>query len=147
MRVQENETVPVDGGQDAKKFLAFPVLNYTTGNVQVWEVTQKSIKRELMALEADPDWGNLCDFDIEVERTGNDLQTTKYRVSPKPKQPLNEEIQASIVTNGLPELRALYLSEDPFSYVLTKEQEKSLSAGKTPEKEEVSEEDIKELPF
>jgi len=146
-RVQENETVPMSEGENAKKFLAFPVLNYQTGNVQVWEVTQKSIKRELMSLESDADWGDLGTYDIEIERTGTDLQTTKYRVSPKPKQPLNEEIQASILTNGLPELRALYLSQDPFTYILTKEEEKSLKEGKTPEKEEVSEEETEKLPF
>lgn len=147
VRVQEHETVPVSEGENAKKFLAFPVLNYTSGNVQVWEVTQKTIKKELMALEADPDWGDLKTYDIEIERTGNDLQSTKYRVSPKPKQELNEEIQANILTNGLPELKALYLSEDPFTFVLTDEQEKSLKAGKTPAKEEVSEAETENLPF
>ena len=147
VRVQENETVPVSEGENAKKFMAFPIFNYATGTVQVWEVTQKSIKRELLAYEADPDWGDLKEYDIEVTREGTDLQTTKYRVTAKPKNPLIEDLQKSILVNGLPELRALYLSQDPFTYVLTEEEEKSFKAGKTPEKEEVSEEDTKDLPF
>ena len=146
IRVMENEPVPVETGGNAKKFMAFPVLNYQSGNIQIWEVTQKSIKQDLLGYEADPDWGDLTTYDITVTRTGQTLQDTKYSTSPKPKQPLNEEVQKDIVDNGLPELRALYFSEDPFTYVLTKEQEKELEERAKSKKEDV-EVDTDNLPF
>lgn len=145
VRVLESEGVLVSEGSEAKKFLAFPVFNYTTGNIQVWEVTQKGIKRDLLAYEADPEWGDLKEYDIEIERTGTDLQSTKYRTTAKPKQPISEALQEAILKNGLPELKALYFSEDPFTFVLTKEQEKELEErGKKVKEEKVETDD---LPF
>lgn len=141
----ENESVPVDAGQDAKKFMAFPVLNYASGKIQVWEVTQKSIKQALIGYEKDADWGDLTGYDITVTRTGQTLQDTKYTTSPKPKQPLNEATARGIVDFGLPELRALYFSEDPFTYVLTNEQVKELEE-RAKAKTEV-EVDTTDLPF
>lgn len=144
-RVLENETVPVSTGEQAAKFLAFPVFNYTTGNIQILEVTQKTLKRPLLALEADPDWGDLKEYDIEIERTGTDKNNTKYFINPKPKQPLKEELQESILKNGLPEIRALYFSEDPFTFVLSKEQEKELEERAKIKGSEEAEKD--DLPF
>lgn len=146
VRVMENESVPVDTGKDARKFIAFPVLNYTTGNIQVWEVTQKSIKSDLLRYEKDEDWGDLTGYDIVVERKGQTLQDTKYTTSPKPKQVLNEATARDIVDFGLPELRALYFGEDPFTYVLTDEQVKELEERAKSKKEDV-EVDEKDLPF
>lgn len=124
--------------------MTFPVLNYASGDIQVWEVTQKSIKQDLLGYEADEDWGDLTNYDIAVTRVGLTKEDTRYSTSPKPKQELNEEIQKDIVEHGLPELRALYFSEDPFTFVLTDEQVKELEERAKTKKEEVETED---LPF
>ena len=125
-RLPLEENPPVEQAETVKKFLAFPVWNYEFSRVQIWEVTQATIQRELKAYEKDSEWGNLMDYDLSIERTGNDKNNTKYRVSPKPKSELSEEIVKQIV---LPNMDALYEGKDPFANeeVSTEEMEKILS--------------------
>jgi hypothetical protein len=104
--------------------LAFVVYNRDLDKVQILEVTQSTIQRELTSLEKDKDWGDLKEYDIEIERTGNDKNTTKYRVTPKPKSPLPKELK-----EGLPVLEALYLGVDPFAF--NPEATESLSEAET----------------
>lgn len=114
-RVKEGQPVPVEHAEDIRKFLAMPVWNYTEGKVQIWEVTQSSIQKELKAYDKDSDWGSLTDYDLEIERTGLDKMTTKYRVTAKPKSELSKDIKKAI-EDGLPVLEALYVNADPFTY-------------------------------
>ena len=113
-RIPMDGRPPVEYAEETRKFLAFPIYNYDLEKIQVWEVTQASIQKELKALEADKDWGNLGDFDLEIERTGNDKNTTRYRVTPKPKSSLSDKIQKKL-EDGLPNLDVLYQGLDPFS--------------------------------
>jgi hypothetical protein len=103
---------PVEYAETVKRFLAFPIWNYDSRKIQVWEVTQTSIQKELKALEADPDWANLIDFDLEINREGQDMKSTKYRVTPKPKTPPDKDIQA---VSLLPDLNQLFKGGDPFN--------------------------------
>lgn len=114
-RIREDENPPVALADQVKKFLAFPVWNYALGRVQVLEVAQPSIQRELIALEKDKDWGDLQTYDIEIDRTGVDKMTTRYRVTPKPVKELPLEVVAAVEA-GLPVLEALFESQDPFNY-------------------------------
>ena len=111
-RLPLEDSPPVEHAETLKKFLAFPIWNYELGRVQIWEVTQATIQRELKAYEKDVDWGDLQSYDLEIERTGNDKNTTRYRVSPKPKAPLDKDIEEQI---SLPNLDALYRGADPFA--------------------------------
>lgn len=111
-RLPLEENPPVEHAETLKKFLAFPIWNYEVGHVQIWEITQATIQRELKAYEKDVDWGNLVDYDLEIERTGNDKNNTKYRVSPKPKAVLDKEIEDKI---ALPNMDALYEGKDPWA--------------------------------
>ena len=97
---------PVEFAEDVKKFLAFVVWNYEIERLQVLEITQSSIQKELKALEKDKEWKDLKTFDILIERTGVDKNTTKYRVSPKPHSELSKEIEEA--KKGLPVLEALF---------------------------------------
>lgn len=114
-RLKDDAPIPVEHAEDVRRFLAMPVWNYAENKIQIWEVTQASIQKELKAYDRDPDWGSLTDYDIEVERTGLDKMTTKYRVSTKPKSVLSKEI-VKAVEAGLPVLAALYVNQDPFTY-------------------------------
>lgn len=111
-RLPLKDNPPVEHAETVKKFLAFPVWNYEVGKVQIWEITQATIQRELKAYEKDPDWGNLQEYDLEITREGQDRNSTKYRVSPKPKSDLPKEVEKDIV---LPNMDALYDGLDPFS--------------------------------
>lgn len=118
-RIPMDGRPPVEFAESVKKFLAFTVYNYEAKKIQVWEVNQVSIQKELKALEADPDWENLMDFDLEIERTGTDKNTTRYRVTPKPKGDLAVEVAEAVTANGLPVLEGLYEEgADPFTYVI-----------------------------
>ena len=75
----------------------------------------KEMAYALKALEKDADWQNLLDFDIEIERTGQDMQNTRYNVVPKPKSELSKDCEKA-VKEGLPVLDALYLGKDPFNF-------------------------------
>ena len=104
---------PVEFADSVRKFLAFPIWNYAEEKVQIMELAQSSLQKELKAYEKDTDWGDLTTYDLEIERTGNDKMSTRYRVSPKPKAPLAKEIDKAI--EALPNLDMLYSGEDPFS--------------------------------
>ena len=113
-RIKMDGRPPVEYAESVKKFLAFAIYNYELSKIQVWEINQVSIQKELKALEVDSDWNNLMDFDLEIERTGQDKNTTRYRVTPKPKaDPSTDVIEA--VGKGLPALAALYEGTDPFA--------------------------------
>ena len=113
-RIKMDGRPPVEYAESVKKFLAFVVYNYELSKIQVWEVNQTSIQTELKALEKDSDWENLMDFDIEIERTGTDKNTTRYRVTPKPKSDLPAEVIDLVASKALPDLQALYEGADPF---------------------------------
>ena len=115
-RLREEENPPVAHAEDIKKFLAMPVWNYDQEKIQILEVTQSTIQRELKALDKDKDWGDLTEYDIEIERTGNDKNTTKYRITPKPKSKLEASTQKAVEL-GLPVLEALFDGADPFTTV------------------------------
>ena len=114
-RIPVDQNPPVEFAESVKKFLTFVIWNYEFGRMQVWEVTQSSIQRELKRLDHDPDWGSLTDYDLKVTRVGTDMNTTRYTVTPKPKTEISKEI-AKAVNEGLPELKALFVNEDPFSF-------------------------------
>lgn len=62
-----------------KEFRAMCVWNYDTKRVEIWEVTQAKIKEALFNLNKDPDFWNPMNYDIKVNRTWEQLDTT-YQV-------------------------------------------------------------------
>lgn len=115
-RLPEDKNPPVEYAESVKKFLAFPVWNYTESRIQILSISQASIQKELKAYDKDPDWGDLQDYDIEITREGQDKTSTKYRVTAKPKSKIADEIIKAMTERGLPVLEALYKNADPFNY-------------------------------
>tara|TARA_R100000808_G_C2154207_1_gene165026 strand:- start:2205 stop:2750 length:546 start_codon:yes stop_codon:yes gene_type:complete len=96
-----------------KHFWAFLVLN--EGTVQICEITQRGIQDALRELLNDPDWGDLKQYDICIQREGEGMETS-YTVIPKPKAPLSEADVATIKEKlPLINMAALYQGEDPFA--------------------------------
>jgi hypothetical protein len=56
-----------------------------------------TIQKAIGALYRDADWGDPAEYDIEVTRTGEGMDT-KYTVVPKPKQPLTADEKALIAS-------------------------------------------------
>ena len=75
-----------------KEILAFPVYNFDQKAVQILQINQVTIQRELYRLAQDEDWGDPQDYSIVINR-GKTGQKVSYTVSPKPKKELPAEAQ------------------------------------------------------
>lgn len=83
------------GTVDVKFFIAVPVYNYETGKVQVLQVTQKSILKEIDSISQMEDYSDLLEWDFSISKKGSGL-TTEYTVRPVPrKKGAQEHIDAA----------------------------------------------------
>lgn len=94
-------------------FWAFPIWNYTTNKVEIFEVTQKTIQASLAGYSADEDWGDVTGYDITINKKGEKL-TTEYQVRPSPKKLLSDDILAVVKDSPKPNLEALFTNGNPF---------------------------------
>ena len=104
-----------------KHFWAMVVWNYNAKKVQILEITQKTIRKAIMALERNTKWGDAAEFDITVEREGEGFDTT-YTTTPNPKEELDEKIVKEYEAMSI-KLEALYDGEDPFEDMVKKAKE------------------------
>lgn len=109
------EETPTDIKKDGKvkPFWAFVVWNYTTNQVQILELTQKSIMHAIKALVDSKKWGNPKGYDITVTRTGEGLDT-EYTIMPNPHSETEDAIKNAFLDKPI-KLEALYEGKDPFS--------------------------------
>ena len=94
-----------------KQFYAMIVWNYTTEKFEVWVVTQKGLKDTIYANYEDEDWGDPVEYDMTVNRSGTDINTT-YTLTPKPHSKFkggDMELVKKITLDNL------YGGGDPFS--------------------------------
>lgn len=102
-----------------KHFWAFKVWNYDTKAVQIMEITQSTIQGAIQTLASSEDWGSPIDYDLTIERTGEDM-LTKYSVTPTPPKELTEEIKLEVEKVKV-DLDKLLEGGDPFVFNETKE--------------------------
>lgn len=76
--------------QKLSHFWAMPVYNFALENVQVWEITQKTIQQAIEGLARNEDWGSPLEYNLTINKKGRDLET-KYVVTPSPKNELKGE--------------------------------------------------------
>lgn len=88
-RYKDKSDVPANA-DDAKYFWFFPV--WMNDSVKFLEVPQKSVLSELAFFDQNEDWGELFNYDIIVNRTGDGMET-QYRTAPVPKKPLSKDGQ------------------------------------------------------
>jgi hypothetical protein len=107
------DKAPLNFAERPKEFFAMLVWNYKESRIQILELTQAGLKRELMALASDKeDWGDPRKYDISITKSGEGLETT-YAMTPKPPKPRADEINEA-VKNLKVNMEALYDGEDPF---------------------------------
>jgi hypothetical protein len=83
------------GTIDVKFAIAVPVYNYESGKVQVLQITQKSILKELDSISQMEDYAELLSWDFSISKKGSGL-TTEYTVRPVPrKKGAQEHIDAA----------------------------------------------------
>jgi hypothetical protein len=78
------------GTADVKFFVALPVYVYDAGKVQVLQITQKSILKEIDAISQMEDYADLLAWDFIISKKGSGL-TTEYNVRPAPRKKGSQE--------------------------------------------------------
>lgn len=78
------------GTVDIKFFIAIPVYVYDAGKVQVLQLTQKSIIKELDTISQMEDYENLLEWDFILSKKGSGL-TTEYTLRPAPRKKGSQE--------------------------------------------------------
>lgn len=96
-----------------KEFCTFIVWNYGTKQVEILEITQKTIRKQLEKIAQDEDYGDIKGYDVTVNREGEGLETS-YQVTPKPPKQADEAILEAYSKSNI-NLKALYDAEDPFT--------------------------------
>jgi hypothetical protein len=78
------------GTVDVKFFIAIPVYSYEAGKVQVLQLTQKSIIKELDAISQVEEYADLLTWDFAISRKGTGLNT-EYQIRPLPRKKGSQE--------------------------------------------------------
>lgn len=112
-----------DPKQPPRHFWAFPIRNYTTEKVEIWEVSQATIRNQITTLVTS-EWGNPMEYDLVVSKTGTTKDDTVYFVvtTPNGKTPVSAEIAEKFKETPV-YLEALYDGLDPFELWLEKKKE------------------------
>jgi len=97
-----------------KAFWAFPVYNYQTKTVQILEVTQKTIMKDIKSLVDNSKWGNPIMYDIAITKTGEGLETEYSTQGEPPIGEPSDEIKTAFMEKTI-KLENLYAGKDPFS--------------------------------
>ena len=118
-----------------KHFWAFVVFNRSSEKIQILEITQATVRRQVNALYNNEKWGDPKEYDITVTREGEGFET-EYTVMPNPKEKLDEGV-LKLYKDMHINLEALYEGNDPFASQGEKEAPK-----KTKEKV-----DVEDIPF
>ncbi len=100
-----------NGKPNINYFWAMVVWNYQTQQVQVLELTQKTIMTPLYDLEMNEDWGDLKNYDIQIkkEKVGDKTNYTTLGIPPKP---LSSEIGQAYEESDV-DLNKLFEGEYP----------------------------------
>lgn len=111
-RIKDSE---VDLNQNGKPninyFWAMAVWNYAESKVQVLQLTQKTVMSPLYDLEQNEDWGDLKNYDVEINRKKEGDKTT-YTVIGIPPKPLSKEITKAYEESEV-DLQKLFAGEYP----------------------------------
>ena len=101
-----------NGSYRTNHFWAFVVWNYETSNIQIMEITQKTIMNAIKSLVDNKKWGDPKNFDITITKVGEGLET-EYSVMPNPQSEVQKEITEEYKNKPV-NLEALFKNGDPF---------------------------------
>lgn len=109
----EEDKIPEKIAADKRiHFWAVKIFNYTVKQVQVWELTQKSMMKTIKELAEDKDWGDPFAYDLKITKKGSGKQT-EYSVTPSPKKQLTDE-ETKIVAETKVVMDNIFIDENPF---------------------------------
>lgn len=102
-----------DPKKPIRHFWAFIVWNYNEEKIQILQVSQATIRKNIEVLCKDSDWGDPYFYDIKIIRTGASTDT-EYQVNPLPHKQANATIVKAFNEKKC-YLEALFEGADPFS--------------------------------
>jgi len=111
----DKKPIPQDPEKGVKHFWAFIVYNYNAKAIQIYNVTQASVRKSIETLCKDSDWGAPYFYDIKIMKSGDGMDT-EYTVNPLPHKPISEEVVKLFHERPI-NLEALYDGNDPFSHL------------------------------
>ena len=97
---------------EVKHFWAMPIYNITSGDIQIWEITQKTIMTKITDLVKDADWGSPLGYDIKIKREKTNI--VSYTITPSNKSAISDEITTAFIARPV-NLNALFDGADPFA--------------------------------
>lgn len=109
----EPKPTPLDSTKPVKHFWAMVIWDYRDKAIKIMELTQSSIQEALYNLDCDEAWGEPTQYDINIKKSGEKLDT-KYSVIARPPKELAEEIKSAFMKVA-PNLDELFRNGDPFS--------------------------------
>lgn len=101
--------------EKAKHFWAFAVLNKQTNDIQILELTQKTLIKDIEGLFRSKSWGDPRAYDLVIikTKTGSEPRDVEYSVRPEPKEELDEAI-AQLYASMAIDLEKLFDGGNPF---------------------------------
>ncbi len=112
VRTKDKPEHPVNPKKPAKHFWAFVIWDYRDKSLKVMEITQATIQDSIIALHNSEDWGVPTNYDLNINRTGKEMET-KYNVIPFPPKPITQDIADEYATVKI-DLEKLFSNGDPF---------------------------------
>lgn len=109
---QEDGNKPSEASKEAKLNWALAIFNKDTNQVQIWEISQKSIKNFLLSIVRGKIKNDYTKFDIQITKTGKGLDT-EYSLLTGDTESLNTE-ELDIINNTKYNLKAMEKGENPF---------------------------------
>jgi hypothetical protein len=100
-----------NGNPNINYFWAMVVWDYRDRKVAVLELTQKTIMNPLYELEQNPDWGDLKNYDVQINKKKEGGKTT-YTVLGIPPKPISTEIENAFLEAKL-DLNKLFEGKYP----------------------------------
>lgn len=113
----DNKRPPINPKVEPKKFWSYPIWNYQTARLEIWEIQQISINDRIEALAKDQDFGIPTAYDIKVTKIIKALPGDKKKVEYVVNALFPKELPDDIVQviKATPyRLEALYEGKDPF---------------------------------
>ncbi len=107
----KSEAPKLDFNDDPKVLMAVPVWNYQVEAIQIWNITQATIRTKIRELANDPEWGDPRNYDIKVKKEGEQM-LTKYEVTPCKEKELTDEVKQKLTSTTI-DTKALFDGGDP----------------------------------
>ena len=114
----EFDGIPSDSkdGNKPKEFWAFVVWNHNLKRVQIMEITQQSIKKEIIKYAKNSDWGDPKLYDFRIEKSWKGKET-RYSLTASPKSKFEDADEEQLAQDDAKKvaLDALWTGDDPFA--------------------------------